>query len=90
MLFSKPMLWSLCLLVACTPVIVLGPTGQNNEPQQKIANPASVFCLQQNGRSEIRNGTLGATGYCIFSDRSWCEEWQFFRGECKPGQRFDL
>ena len=87
----RPVVLSLWVLTACTPVIILGSNGQPIDTRTPaIANPASVFCLQQNGRSEIRNGALGATGYCVFSDRSWCEEWDFFRGDCKPGEKFDL
>lgn len=92
-------LLSFFVLMGCTPVIVLGPVGQNSGstrdralpvPGAGIANPASVFCTQNNGRLEIRREALGETGYCIFNDRSWCEEWSFFRGSCKPGERFDL
>jgi putative hemolysin len=48
-----------------------------------IPNPASVFCEDHGGRSEIRTVSSGSqTGYCIFPDGSECEEWAFFNGEC--------
>jgi putative hemolysin len=48
-----------------------------------IANPASTNCLQQGGRSEIRNGAQGQYGVCIFPDGRVCEEWALFRdGRC--------
>lgn len=85
------------LLIGCTPVIILGSHGQNGSSSERtnpasitIANPASLYCIQNSGRLEIRREVLGETGYCIFSDRSWCEEWSYFKGTCKPGERFDL
>jgi len=57
-----------------------------NQPAA-IANPASVYCKDQGGQSEIRNNQDGSqTGYCIFPDNSECEEWAFFRKECSIGQ----
>ncbi len=55
-------------------------------PTAGIANPASQFCRDSGGRSEIRTAADGSqTGYCLFSDGSECEEWAFFRGQCTPG-----
>ncbi|PIQ28408.1 hemolysin [bacterium (Candidatus Blackallbacteria) CG18_big_fil_WC_8_21_14_2_50_49_26] len=91
--FLNPFGLSLALIIGCTPVIVIGPSGKSNTPPANtagIANPASVFCTSNNGRLEIRRETLGEAGYCIFTDRSYCEEWSYYRGECKPGQKFDL
>lgn len=63
----------------------LNETLQNDNTQ--IANPASVYCKEQGGRSEMRideNG--GAIGYCVFNDNSSCEEWAFYRKDCSMGQ----
>ncbi len=56
-------------------------------PSTGLANPASVHCVENNGALEILNGleTPGQVGYCFFADGTVCEEWAFFRGECKPG-----
>ncbi|MEW5802125.1 MAG: DUF333 domain-containing protein [bacterium] len=52
-----------------------------------IANPASVYCINQGGRLEIRKDAEGNQyGVCIFSNGSECEEWAYFRGECKPAE----
>jgi putative hemolysin len=52
-----------------------------------MANPASVYCEQQGGTVDIRTAADGSqTGYCVFADGSECDEWAFFRGQCKPGQ----
>ena len=61
---------------------------QQVEPQEEAAipNPASVYCLEQGGRVEIREDAAGGQyGLCIFPDGSECEEWAFYRGECQPG-----
>lgn len=55
------------------------------QPAAGMANPASVFCGDQGGKLEIRHTAEGDTGYCLFPDGSECEEWAFYRGECKPG-----
>jgi len=55
-------------------------------PKPGIANPASTFCVQAGDKSEIRkNAQGGEVGYCVFEDKSECEEWAFMRGECKSG-----
>lgn len=51
-----------------------------------IANPASVFCIQQGGLSKIVTAADGSQmGICVFPDGSACEEWAYYRGECAPG-----
>ena len=50
-----------------------------------MANPASVFCEEQGGRIELREAEGGTYGVCIFDDGSECDEWAFYREECKPG-----
>jgi putative hemolysin len=51
-----------------------------------IANPASVYCINQSGKLEIRSDEQGNQyGVCIFNDGSECEEWKYFRGDCKLG-----
>ncbi len=52
-----------------------------------MANPASVFCEENDGKLEIRDEEAGQVGYCVFADGSECEEWSYFRGECAPGGR---
>lgn len=49
-----------------------------------IANPASTYCVENGGKLEIRTGEDGGqTGYCKLSSGKECEEWAYFRGECK-------
>ncbi|MFO8073495.1 MAG: DUF333 domain-containing protein [Polyangia bacterium] len=51
-----------------------------------LANPASEHCVEAGGRLEMRRGSEGEYGVCVFDDGSRCEEWRFFRGECRPGE----
>lgn len=49
-----------------------------------MANPASVYCVDKGGKLEIRTDKDGGQyGVCILPSGNECEEWKFFRGECK-------
>ncbi len=59
------------------------------ENNVQLANPASVYCIEQGGESDIR--TLvdeSQKGFCLFDDGSECDEWEFFEGECQKGMVF--
>ncbi len=50
-----------------------------------LPNPAAVYCQDQGHKYEIRTAADGSqSGVCIFADRSECDEWAFYRGECGP------
>lgn len=49
-------------------------------------NPASVYCEENGGSLELVDDSQGQYGICFFDDGSFCEEWEFYRGECKRGQ----
>jgi len=61
------------------------PPEDKESEKTQIANPASVYCIEHGGNLEIRKSDAGEYGVCIFDDRSECEEWAFFRGECEEG-----
>lgn len=61
------------------------PAGELNVPGTAIANPASEFCIDNGGALDTRNFSDGQWGFCVFDDESECDEWKFFRGECKKG-----
>ncbi len=49
-----------------------------------IANPASVYCIENGGEIEIVKDVDGnQMGYCVFSNGKRCEEWAYMRGQCK-------
>lgn len=52
---------------------------ESAQDQARMANPASVFCVEQGGRVEIRNSTEGQSGYCHLPDGTVVEEWEYFR-----------
>ena len=51
-----------------------------------MANPASVYCEQHGGKLNlVTDANGGVSGRCTFPDASACDEWAYYRGECKPG-----
>jgi putative hemolysin len=69
--------FALLLLASCS----------SRDDSANMANPASLYCGEQGGKTDIRKDADGnETGYCQFDDGSECEEWSYFRGECKPGE----
>jgi len=59
-----------------------------NTPAVGLANPASVYCEKNDGKTEIVTASDGSeAGLCKFNDGSQCDEWQYFRGECQPGNK---
>ena len=68
-------------------VLLLITTGcKDKSDEVKLANPASVFCAENGGKTSIRIENYGDVGFCLFPDGTECEEWAFFRGECRPGE----
>jgi putative hemolysin len=61
--------------LAALSVIVTSPG-----PVLALANPASVFCAERGGRSEILQTAGGAQiGVCILPGGQSVEEWAYFR-----------
>lgn len=55
-------------------------------PQANIPNPASVYCDENSGKLTIVAASDGSQSeVCTFPDGSTCDEWAYYRGECKPG-----
>ena len=64
----------------------LGACGSDTEPTGTtfdvgLANPASVFCVEQGGTVEIVDEADGQVGYCNLPDGTRVEEWEYFRSE---------
>jgi uncharacterized protein len=55
-------------------MLAIGP-----ERAWALANPASVFCVQSGGKSEIRTGARGQYGVCRLPDGRVVEEWAYYR-----------
>ena len=72
----------LFLILFCSIIVIINYNKKSNNSQ--IANPASVYCEEQEGVLEIRTNLDGSqSGYCIFLDGLECEEWAFYNGECE-------
>lgn len=52
--------------------------------QFAIANPASVYCIEQGGKLEIVRTEKGDVGWCVLPDGRHIEEWRFFRARNEP------
>ncbi len=50
-----------------------------------VANPASTYCERNGGTVEFRQDASGnVTGVCVFPDKTECDEWAYYRDQCKP------
>lgn len=80
------LLLSSCSIVSSqAPVVELTATPPAQPTKASLPNPAAVYCHQQGYTSEIRTAPDGSqAGVCIFPDGSECDEWAYYRGECKP------
>jgi len=57
---------------------------QTNLGGAQLANPASVYCINNSGTLEIKTDASGGqVGICTLSNGKTCEEWAYFRGECE-------
>ncbi len=76
--------YSVCIKAEST---VVNPTSPvTNSASVGIANPASAFCEKQGYKVEIKTASDGSQyGVCVFKDGSFCDEWKYYRGECKVG-----
>ncbi len=61
-------------------------TNLNDNINVALANPAATKCKEDGGTSEAFTKDGGEAAICVFSDESICEEWAYFRIECRKGQ----
>ncbi len=74
-------------VIALVLAVVLGISGcsGDDDDESGIANPASVYCVEQGGTVDIRTDANGdQTGYCVFADGTEVDEWAYYRGEAEP------
>lgn len=48
----------------------------------RAASPASLNCVQNQGRLEIIRTPEGEQGICVLPSGKRCDEWEMFRGNC--------
>lgn len=76
---KKIAILALVLFVAISLIGCAQKTQQNSQ----IANPASVYCEQQGGKTQIITAADGSqSGNCILANGTVCDEWAYFRKEC--------
>lgn len=68
-------------------IFALAGCSTPSAPEKSVGmpNPASVHCKEQGGKTEIRKGPDGETGYCHLPDGRVVEEWEFYRSQDKDG-----
>ncbi len=94
LLFVAVLLIAALAIIACrgsaTPTAVPPTSAPAAQPTTSagIPNPASVYCEQSGGKLDLRHDAQSGTfGVCVFPDKSECDEWAFYRGTCKPGDK---
>jgi hypothetical protein len=76
------------VLRAAALIAALAGIGALPRPAMALANPASVFCGQSGGKSEILQTASGAQlGVCILPGGEIVEEWAYFRAHHKGPER---
>jgi len=76
--------WIIALVIVLILVLIATAILEKKKSDEvsQIANPASVYCVDNHGKLEIRSASDGSQyGVCIKNNQE-CEEWAYFRGEC--------
>jgi putative hemolysin len=82
----RTVLFTLFTLIGIVFSASCSPRQVSPTPEEDMPNPASVYCEQNGGDLELRqDASGGVAGICVFPDGSECDEWAYFRSECKPG-----
>lgn len=72
-------------VVAVVASAVLAGCGSDADPSETtpvgLANPASVFCVEQGGIVDIVDEPDGQVGYCELPDGTRVDEWEYFRSQ---------
>lgn len=80
---ALPMLCLTLLVGGCTMMAPPKPAPMQVSPRaERAASPASLNCIQNNGKLEIIQTPEGEKGYCLLPDGKRCDEWEMFRGNC--------
>ncbi|GAA5645040.1 MULTISPECIES: putative hemolysin [Vibrio] len=71
--------------------------GCSNEPDKydvkeytSIANPASVYCVQQDGKLETVTENDQRVTYCVFSENDRTEQWEYYREHQKKADNTSM
>jgi dipeptidyl-peptidase-4 len=84
--FLAPVLLLLALGSCVSPAQEPVVTTAAPQSTAEMANPASLYCLEQGGSLVVEErGDGGQFGVCYFEDNRQCEEWALLRGDCPLG-----
>lgn len=72
---------TLLVIAIALPLAGCGDDDEPTDTTTGIANPASVFCVEQGGTLEIVDEEGGQVGYCNLPDGRRIEEWEYYRSE---------
>jgi len=60
------------------------PTEATKATSTGLANPASTYCVEHGGQSNIVTDPDGSQrGECVLPGGQTCDEWEYMRGTCK-------
>lgn len=67
--------------IAAVAVFISGCTVSGHDPLLAVGmpNPASVYCIERGGTLDIQQRQEGEVTYCMLSDGTRIEEWEFYR-----------
>ena len=87
-LFFPAVLIASLFLCGCWPFVSVPPTDlpTDQRDQVELGNPAAIKCADDGGTIETYKEEEGEWGLCVFEDGSICDQWQYYRGECKKGE----
>jgi putative hemolysin len=73
----------LSLIMGAIAVSACGGSEESDAPPRdemnQLANPASVYCVDQGGTLEIVQEDGGDVGYCNLPDGTRIDEWEYYR-----------
>ncbi|UGA57239.1 putative hemolysin [Vibrio sp. VB16] len=55
------------------------PDEYDVESYESISNPASVYCVQQNGELQAFNENDQRVMYCVLSEEEKYEQWEYYK-----------
>lgn len=67
-------------------VLVMALAACKKDDNAGMPNPAAVYCEEQGGSYDIREGEDGQYGVCVFPDGSEVDGWDYYRGDAEPAQ----
>ena len=83
-LFRAGVMAGVCALAGGLGACAKAAPEKIGQPVIGMANPASVFCIKQGGRLEIkRDADGGEYGLCHLPDGTVVDDWAYFRSQHK-------